>query len=390
MISKAFLRINKEIQLLSLSFLLIFFGYNATQQYLTTYFSTIGLQDLGFQSLILIFLSFLIAGPISAIVVSKYGTKKSMIFASLFYFFFIVSLTGGVLLIYFSSVLVGFAASLLWTGQNSYLVKASDQKTYGENSGFFNSALTLGSASGILILGFFINAFSFKSSFLIYSLLPLIGLILLTQLKDLPTEQKTNQLKLVKKSIKSMTALKLSAFYFSFSFIFGLVLGLIPLEIKNTLSITYVSLLTFTFWIMPILFSYISGKISDVKGRKIMIVAAYIFGILGLTSLYFSQYSIPLVIAIVLLALSYAIFRPMSFALVGDVSVERNLVPLTALFWMAQNVGILSALLISSEIQTRVIYLISIAVISASSLILFPLLKLDLKEIKLKLSQEIK
>ncbi|MEK7580869.1 MAG: MFS transporter [Patescibacteria group bacterium] len=383
--------INKEIKLLSLSFLLIFFGYNATSQYLTTYFSTLGLQDLGFRSLILIFLSFLVSGPISAIVVSKYGAKKSMIIACLFYFLFIASLMGEVLLIYLTSILVGFAASLLWTGQNSYLVKASVEKTYGENSGFFNSALTLGSACGILLLGLFISTFNFKLSFLIYSTFPLMGLVLLSQLKDFPTEQqKTSQLKLVIKSIRSKTALKLSAFYFSFSFIFGLVLGLVPLEIKNTLSIAYVGVLTFIFWIMPILFSYISGKISDVKGRKIMIFAAYIFGVLGLTSLYFSQYSIPLIVAIVLLALSYAIFRPMSFALVGDVSVERNLVPLTALFWMAQNIAILLALLISSVVQTGVIYLISIVVIIASLIVLYPLLKLDFKVLRLKLSQEVK
>lgn len=382
--------INKEIKLLSLGFLLIFFGYNAVAQYLTTYFSTIGSQDLGFRSLILIFLFFLLSGPISAMVVSKYGAKKSMVIASLFYFIFIVSLTGGILFVYLTSVMVGVAAALLWTGQNSYLVKASDEKTYGENSGFFNSALTLGSACGILILGFFINTFNFKSSFLIYAVLPLVGFIILTQLKDLPIGQKTSQLNLIKNSIKSITALKLSAFYFAFSFIFGLVLGLVPLEIKNTLSITYVGSLTFIFWIMPILFSYISGKISDIKGRKVMIVLAFIFGILGLTSLYFSQYSVLLVVAIVLLALSHAIFRPMRFALVGDVSVEINLIPLTALFWMAQNVGILSALVISSEIQTKVMYLISIAVMGASSMVLFPLLKLDLKEIKLKLSQEIK
>lgn len=380
---------NKQVKFLSLGFLLIFFGYNAVAQYLTTYFSTIGSQDLGFRSLILIFLFFLLGGPISAMVVPKYGAKKTMVIASLFYFLFIVSLTGGILFVYLTSAMVGVAAALLWTGQNSYLVKASDEKTYGENSGFFNSALTLGSACGILILGVFINTFNFKSSFLVYSVLPLVGFIILTRLKDLPIGQKTNQLNLIKKSIKSITALKLSAFYFAFSFIFGLVLGLVPIEIKNTLSITYVGPLTFIFWMMPILFSYISGKISDVKGRKIMIVAAYIFGILGLTSLYFSQYSIPLVVAIVLLALSYAIFRPMSFALVGDVSVERNLIPLTALFWMAQNIGILSALVISSEIQTKVMYLISIAVISASLLVLFPLLKLNLKEIKLRLSQEI-
>lgn len=381
---------NKEIKFLSLGFLLIFFGYNATQQYLTTYFSTLGSQDLGFRSLILIFLSFLLSGPLSALVVAKYGAKKSMIIASLFYFLFIASLTTRDLFIYFTSILVGVAASILWTGQNSYLVKASDEKNYGENSGFFNSALTLGSACGILMLGFLINTFNFKLSFLIFSTLPLIGLILLSQLKAQKVEQKTNQLKLIKKSIKSISALKLSAFYFAFSFVFGLVLGLVPLEIKNTLSITYVGPLTFIFWIMPILFSYISGKISDIKGRKIMIMSAYIFGSLGLASLYFLQSSILLIVAIVLLALSYAIFRPMSFALVGDVSTERNLIPLTALFWMAQNIGVLFALVISSQIQTSVIYLISIGVIISSLAVLFSFFKLDFKEIKLKLSQEIR
>ena len=112
--------ISKEVKLLSLSFLLIFLGFNGVQQYITTFFSDIGAIDLGFQSLILIYLFFILFYPLSALFVSKYGAKRCMIISSVFYSIFILSLLSkSTVLIYFSSSLLGIAASLLWTGQNS-------------------------------------------------------------------------------------------------------------------------------------------------------------------------------------------------------------------------------------------------------------------------------
>lgn len=129
--------LNQEIKLLSLGFLLIFFGYIGVQQYITTFFSDIGLVNLGFQSLIIIYLSFTLFCPISSIFISKYGAKKCMILSSLCYSLFIISLLSkSYLLIYLGSLIIGITASLLWTGQNSYLVRASDKKSYGKNSGF--------------------------------------------------------------------------------------------------------------------------------------------------------------------------------------------------------------------------------------------------------------
>ncbi len=386
-----FFKINTKILTLSLSFFFIFFGYNSVQNFITPFFSESGITNVGFQILILIFLFFLLGGPLSAIFVSKFGAKKSMITASILYSIFIASLLSQNLpFVYLTSALVGLAAAFLWTGQNSYLIMASSEKSFGANSGYFNTYLSLASAIGVLLLGFLASRFSFSLPFALYSIFPIIGTLLLLKLPNLGTVQKTNQLKLIAKSLRSISALRVSAFYFAYSFIFGLIISIIPIDIKNTLSISYAGVLLFIFWIMPILLSYLFGKLSDIKGRRFMIIASYIIGVLGLVSMYFSLNALPLILGVVLLAFGYAIFRPISFALVGDVSTKQNLVSLTALFWMAQNIGILSALLIASQIQTQTIYLFSIIVVVVCFVILFPLLNTPLKEIKLKLAEEIR
>ncbi|MCK5176971.1 MAG: MFS transporter, partial [Candidatus Aenigmarchaeota archaeon] len=178
--------VSKEVKILSLSFFLIFLGFNGVQQYITVFFSDTGLIDLGFYSLILIYLCFTLSEPLSAVFVSKYGAKKCMIISSIFYSLFIISLLSkSVALIYLCSALLGIAASLLWTGQNSYLIRASDKKHYGENAGFFNSLQSLGSALGVFILGFLISVFLFDLSFLFFSIIPMLGFLLLFKLKDL-------------------------------------------------------------------------------------------------------------------------------------------------------------------------------------------------------------
>ncbi|PIS39668.1 MAG: hypothetical protein COT33_00810, partial [Candidatus Nealsonbacteria bacterium CG08_land_8_20_14_0_20_38_20] len=66
-----------------------------------------------------------------------------------------------------------------------------------------------------------------------------------------------------------------------------------------------------------------------------------------------------------------------------------NLEFLTAFLFMIQNIGVILALLLSSQLSIKMIYPISIAVTIISFLIVLPLLKLDLKEIKEKIAQEV-
>lgn len=386
------LSVSQPIKILSLGFLFIFLGFSGVERYVTAFFSEIGVIEVGFYSLILIYLFFLLFDPLSAVFVSKYGAKKCMILASIFYSLFILSLLSkNVILIYFASALLGIAASFLWTGQNSYLIRASDEKSYGANAGFFSSLQALGAALSVLFLGFLIAPFYFKLPFLFFSIFPLIGFILLFQLNDIRVEEKISRFKLLKKSITSKTALRLSIIWFSLHFSFGLAIGIIPIQIKNILGLSYIGILSSLFFILPITLAYLVGKLSDIKGRKTMIIFSYMLLTTGLFSLYLSENIPLLIIGIVLLALTWTILRTVTYALVGDVTTKSNIEFLTALFWMIQNIGVVSALLLSqifkAEIQT--LYLISIFIVVISLIILFPLLRLKIEKIKEKISQEV-
>ncbi len=381
--------VSNGVKILSLAFLFIFFGYNGVQQYLTIYFSEANLFKVGFYSLILIYLFFGLAEPLAAVFVSKYGSKKSLLFSSLFYSIFILSLlTKSVALIYIASALLGIASAFLWTAQNTYLIRASNEKFLGENSGFFSTFQSLGSGLGVFILGFLIVKFSEQIPFLTFAIFPLIGFLLFFKLRDLGPEQKFSRFRLLKKSILSKTALRFSSLWFGLNFVFGLVIGIMPIQIKESLGVSFIGILSSLFFILPITFSYFFGKFSDFKGRRPMIIISYILLLVGLLSMS-SERAGWLVFGIVLLALNSAILKPVTLALVGDVSTKENMEFLTALFWMVQSIGVVLALLISSQFSINRVYLVSIAAIIISFLIVLPLLKLDLKKIKEKIAQEV-
>lgn len=380
---------NRGILLLSLGFFVIFFGYVFVHQYTTVYFQQLGLVDLGFQSLIIIYLFFTISSLFSAFFISKFGAKNAMMIGASFYFLYIFSLLTKIPeLILAVSALNGIAASLLWAGQNVYLIKASSEKFYGANAGFFGASFSIGSGLGLLTIGFILSYLTFNTVFLIASIFPIIGIAIFTQLKDLRTKIKTDGVKQLKRSIKSVTALRLSTIWFCFYFISGFTLGLIPLHIKETLGVAFVGILMSIFWVAPGLLSYIIGKISDKVGRKRIILISYIILLLSFSILYFSVSTLLLIISIVLLSIHNSI-KSLVFAIVGDVSTRENLESLTALFITIQNIGLTSALILSIFIKTKEVYLISIGIVLASLIILIPLLKYDFKIVRLRLSEEV-
>ena len=136
--------------------------------------------------------------------------------------------------------------------------------------------------------------------------------------------------------------------------------------------------------------SYFLGKVSDKVGRKKLFVYSYLVSFLGLVFLYVSDLSVFLLIGVILLALREAIIRPLIPAVTGEVSTEKNLEFVNSLTWTSQQVGIVSSLILSRIWYGNVIYLISLIVIFISSIIFLKLFKKGTKEIKLKLSKEIK
>ena len=381
--------ISKNIRLLSIAFLFLFLGFDGVQQYVTTFFVQAGLPAIGFKSLILVYLFFILGDPLSAIFVSKYGAKKSMILGGMSYSLFIFALTTKViLLVYIASILLGIGASLLWTGQTTFLTKMTTGKNRGKSAGFFGGILYLGSATGIIIIGFLITKFSYNLPFLFAITPTVISLFLLGKLKDLPPGKSKNHFLLLKRVIVSKTVWRFSLIWFATFFVNGLALGIIPLEIIKIMGIGYVGYLSSLFYIVPILVTFWAGKLSDTKGRKIILLLAFLISFIGVILLYFSHQAFTLISGIVLIALFFSMMYPLTLALAGDVATKSNLEYLTAFFWMIRNVGIVSALVLSTFIQTKIIYIISVAVLGATIVILTPLIVNNFSIIKRKISLE--
>jgi MFS family permease len=382
------LTLSKDIRSLGLVFLLVFFAFNGSQQYVTTFFSSIGAPQTGFYSLILVYVCFMLSDPLSAVFVSTYGAKRSMATGILFYSLYIAALaTKSIVFIYSASVLLGIAASLLWTGQNTYLIRASGKTNRGTNAGFFSTCLSVGSTLGVLTVGYLLSRMELVNIFWLASIIPLAGWLVVFRLKEYRSEPGENHIRLLARAMTSKTAWRLATVWFSIQFIYGLAIGFIPIHIKNTLGVAYIGLSS-VFYLMPILLSLLWGRISDIYGRKRLILASFVITFCGLALLYLFHSGISLITGIILLAINYSIGIPLTMALVGDVTTEKNLEYLTALFWMVQNVGAVSALVLSTFIQSNTLYLISLLVEAGIFLLIVPLLRSDFTFIRSQISTE--
>ncbi len=157
--------------------------------------------------------------------------------------------------------------------------------------------------------------------------------------------------------------------------------------IKEKLGLTYVTFLAAIFTLAP-LFSYFFGTWSDYSGRKKWIISAQILLTTGLIFLFVSQVWL-LIIGGIILSVAFAILLPIFTALLGDISNDQNVSYLAALFWMARNIGLLSALILSRLFISEKIFLISAGVIILYSLIIWPIFRFSLNEIKKRLEKEI-
>lgn len=385
--------IPKEIKILSLSFFILFFAYNGVQQFLVTYFSTLNNVNAGFWSLTLIYTFLLVGNFFSGFIVSKFGVRKCLVAGSFFYSVFIFSIIGkNIPFIYLASALLGIGASILWTAQGTFLIRASDLKRYGKNSGFFSTIFQFGSVFGILIFSFLVVRFSFHFVFLIFAFLPLVSTILFATLKD--TEPKVvnfkEKFRAFGKMLTNLLVVRFFLTWVSFSLVLGIVAGQIPLEIKKYFGLDSIGILSSFFYFLPIAFSYYLGKLSDTKGRKNLLLLAYILIILGF-GLFATQINFELgkwifILCFILISFGFAIFTSIRFAIIGDVSRDSNLEYLTAVSVLFGNMGYVIVFLLNIYLQATVSYLIVFCIVLLSLAISFPVLKLDTNFLKEKLN----
>lgn len=384
--------ISKNVLILSFSFFLIFFGFNGVQQHITVFFSEAGLMDIGFISLILIYVVFSLFSFVAIIFSLKHKLKYLMAFSSLGYSVFILSLLShNIYYLFLSSVMLGIAAAFLWTSQTAFLIRSSEKSSYGLNSGFFLSVQRMGSALGVIFFSIFLARFLFTKTISIFLIFPLLGFATLLLLKE-PNrrgiKKKINILRFLGKVKKGKTLLRLSSVYFSSDFVLGLIIGTIPFQIKEILGITWIGVLTSPFYIVPVLLSFPIGWLSDIMGRRKVIFLGYLFTILGFIFLLFAHNFIFLFIGIILLSLNNPFIAPASISLVGDAGSQENFEIISGFFLSVRSAGTITGLVLGILFPKTIIYIVSIIMMILVSYLSLPLLRIDKKELVRKVLYE--
>ncbi|MDO8598485.1 MAG: MFS transporter [bacterium] len=352
-------RNRRNVRLLGVGFLLIFFGFDGFQQYVTTYFQHLGSTHVGFLSLVLVYLAFMVGSLPAASVVTRLDAKRSMIIAVTAYALYGFSLlteAPGVILA--ASATLGAAGAVLRTAQSAYLIRASDAATYGADAGRFATMFAIGAASGVLLLGILIPHIGFHTGLAAFATVPLLALVPLVRLDDLRGDIKRRDWGAAFRLLRSAAALRIAIVWFPFNFIQGFVLGVVPLKIGEVFGvIPAVGVIVGMFYLAPVLTAYAFGALSDRIGRNGMATATFRLSVVGLALLAIASTPTLLVLAIVILAVNFGLGRTITFALVGDISSETTLDPLSALTWFMQSIALTSAFVLPLIIKNNALHL---------------------------------
>lgn len=327
---------------------LVFFIYSGAQQQLTRYFSELGLVEVGFQSLILIYLFLTILKPWSVWVVKTIGLKKTLLTSILAYALFIGSLAWGNLGgIYLASIMLGIAASCMATARDSYLIVSSVKNQYGASAGFFTGMTFLASASGIVVMNWMVVNWSYDMGYIIGMAVIILGIAIMLSLKDYPPD--TNKVSLgFLQIIKDPKILRLSLIKFPQPFVFGLVIGTIPLEIVRLYGSNFLlSNVPLLFYLIPFITSGYFGRKSDSANRLQFLILAFALLLFAVALLLLTNWQAWFVVlSVILMATGSAILIPVSIGVIGDNAGADKVNLYTAFFGMIEASGILLAFIL--------------------------------------------
>jgi MFS family permease len=379
----------RDIRLMSLAFLLVFLGYDGVQQYAITYFNGLNLSRIGFVSLILVYTSFSIGSPFAASVVARFGARQAMLVSPPLFSLFLLSLiTKFAPIIWGASIATGLAGIIFWNAQNTYLVRAAYDDALGTSAGYFAAFKATGSGVGVVVVGFAVVQISYVATFLAAALLPLLACIFVARMTDIRAPQRSRRLATLS-ALHSKTVWRVSAIWFSMSFVFGLALSAIPLIIRGTLGLAYVGLLSSCFYVVPIVASYTVGNQSDIKGRRALLYVACASGAAGLFALNFPGAWGAVVAGVILVAISNSTVGPVATALAGDVATDTNLDAVVALFRMVQGAGIVAGLLLAGVFAGGAALRIALVGLIICFAISLPVFRDDIPEIRRRVAGEI-
>lgn len=345
---------NKKVWLLSAGFFLISLGFTGPHRFTTVLFQGQQQVKTGFLSLLLIYGFFAAGSLIASRVISRFGLVKTMAAASIIYGVYVLGLSRfSVVWLMIVSGLLGVGAALLYGAQSIYLAKVSPGDRRGLSAGVFQGANSLGSFISVLILGW-------RTDFAVAAGLVFLGSVLLFFLK--PAKPALDQIPKIDfggqfRLVSNRRILRLMLLWFVMTYSTGFTIASLPLMTIRYFSWTGTGAIGSLYWLFPLVFALTAGFFSDKLGRTAVIRWGLVSGALGALLLLAPQ-SFTIVMATLFLSVSFAILRTVSYAVLPEISQEKDLAAVNSLHWLASSLGVVAAVGVGMAVSVAVSVLI--------------------------------
>ena len=276
------MKIDKGTWPLFSGFLLIFAVFIADEKYGIPYFDAQGDLILGLLILLLgytlLFLGDLFFSPW---VISRIGTKKSIVLGGLTYFLLsIVIPTQNMGLIIPASALAGLGAALVWNGMSSHLIFSSegDGEKITNSIGLVLIGFGLGAGVGLIAFSLLTDHFGMQLSFWLISPLALLGITAFCWIGS-TKEISSIRVGAVWRTLSNRPMLRLSTLSITTFMVFGVLSTQIPLEIGRSLGPEWVGYLTASAYLT------VATCLAIPRLQKVRINTAYLLAMAGFSLL---------------------------------------------------------------------------------------------------------
>jgi MFS family permease len=364
---------------LGFGFFFIFLLFHAVEQHIGAYFAETGKTALGIGIVTIGYFFLFVGNFISPILISRWGARKSLLIATVFYMAmcFFISIQA-LWLALFAAILGGISSALLWNTMQSYLMRTSTKDRLAINAGIVLAFYGVGAGIGLIAISAMLKSgLGYATSFQI--LLP-VGIVALFCFSRIDGRYEVTQAspKDIITTYKNPTVLRLATISVSAFVAFGLLVTAVPLQIKEVLGDTWIGTLeSGAFFILAI--CVVLGKQIYQLGRRLMLLIAYPLLVTGIVLLFVGSGKTAVITGTLFICAAFPILLNIMFTLV-DCAPPHKLESANAVFTSADDITAFVFLLLatlgkSAEIPLSYLYLFALGTIAVSVWAIFPLLK---------------
>lgn len=323
-----------DLVVLSIAFFLIFLGPAAIQQFLIPYMSDNTGYDHRACSWILasVYLSAVVWRLLVGYTVHWLGVRGSLVFGLCTYtgFAACVYLWPNFWVVLIAAVVWGWGAAAIWVCGPTRILESQSALKRGRASGVFYSAVFLGQAVGVLLLGQLADRRSIFGVALLIGLLGNVAVLFLRPKQaQLPKPHMWDALSIM----RTLRGAALCGLLFTSSMGFGIVLSPLTSTVTETKGFGMISALSIGFYIGRLAVSWLAGWLTDRLGRVPVLSCGFFLGAAGLAIAATSTTSVALAAAAFSLGLQAGILHIPIMAMVGDwIEPERRHIAFGALY----------------------------------------------------------